>query len=96
LSYLEGKVIVYHNIKLNAPSKLGVQEAFLVILGDKNLNKAHLRLALNVAMAHVISDKKYKKQEMPVRIRKSSMLSREKLNEKDLALVEKIRSLVSS
>lgn len=96
LSYLEGKIIAYHNIKLNVPSKLGVQEAFLVILGDKNLNKAHLRLALNVSLAHIVSDKKYKKQEMPVRIRKSTMLSREKLNEKDLVLVEKIRSLVSS
>jgi hypothetical protein len=67
-----------------------------VILGDKNLNKAHLRLALNVSLSHIISDKKYKKLDLPVRIRKSSVLSREKLNEKDLALVEKIRSLVSS
>jgi hypothetical protein len=96
LTYLEGKVIIYNTIKLNVPSKLGVQETFLVILGDKNLNKAHLRLALNVSLAHIVSDKKYKKQDLPVRIRKSSVLSREKLNEKDLALVEKIRGYVSS
>lgn len=96
LSYIEGKIIVYSNIKLNVPSKLGVQETFLVILGDKNLNRAHLRLALNVSLAHIVSDKKYKKQDTSVRIRKSTVLSREKLNEKELGLVEKIRSLASS
>lgn len=95
LSFLDGKIVIYNNIRLNAPTKLGVQETFLVVLADKTFNKAHLRLALNVALAPVVSDKKYKKLDNPVKIRKISVLSREKLADKDLALAEKVRGLIN-
>jgi hypothetical protein len=94
MSFVEGKLIVYNNIRLLVPSKLGVQETIMVLLGDKNLNKAHLRLTLNVALSKVVSDKRYKKLAQPVRIRKTTVLSREKLNEKEFAQAEKIRQLV--
>lgn len=95
ISFLDGKLIVYNNIKLNVPTKYGVQETLLVVLGEKNLNKSHLRLSLNVNLVNVYSDKKYKKLDQPVRIRKTSVLTREKLGEKEVSQAEKIRSLTS-
>lgn len=40
ISFLDGKLIVYNNIKLNVPTKFGAQETLLVVLGEKNLNKS--------------------------------------------------------
>lgn len=94
VSFVEGKLIVYNNVRLLVPTKLGVQETILVLLGDKNLNKAHLRLTMNVALSKVVSDKRYKKLAPPVRIRKTTVLSREKLNEKEYAQAERIRQIV--
>ncbi len=95
LDFHDGKILVYHTIKINVPSKLGVQETFLLILGDRNFNKAHMRLAMNVSLANVLTSKKYKKLDQPVKIRKASLLSRDRLNEKEIALAEKVRQLLT-
>lgn len=91
LDFSEGKVMVYSAVKMNAPGRLGVYEAFLVLVGDRTFNKAHLRLTLNVALANLFGEKKYKKLGAPVRITRGSVLTRDKLSEPDQALVERIR-----
>lgn len=93
--FLEGKILAYNKLKLNFPGKYGVQETILVVVGEKNFNKAHLRLALNVSLSNILMDKKYKKLDMPVKIKKTSMLTRDKMNEKEFALSEKARSLLT-
>lgn len=95
MDFMEGKILVYNNVKLSIQTRLGVSETFMVVLGDKNFNKAHLRLALNVSLAPVVTDKKYKKMDPPVRIRKSSILTRDRLSERDFALAEKVRTLLN-
>jgi len=95
MNFLNGKIFVYHTVKINIPTKLGVHESFLVILADKNFNKAHLNLALNVSLANVIGNKKYKKLDLPVRLRKKSTLTQDNIGSKDFAHVEKIKSLLT-
>lgn len=95
IDFLEGKVLVYQNLKLNFPTRLGVHETMLVVVGEKNFNKAHLRLALNVLVSSLVADKKYKRLEAPVKIKKTSVLTRDKLADRDFAAVEKVRSLLT-
>ena len=93
--FLEGKLLIYGKLKLNFPTRFGVQETVLVIVGEKTFNKAHLRLALNVSLANVLTDKKYKKLDQPVKIKKASTLTRDKMAEADFLLAEKARTLLT-
>lgn len=95
LNFRNSKIVIYHNVRLNVPTKLGAHESFLVTIGDQNFNKAHLRMTLNVSVANVITHKKYKKLGAPVRILKSSMLTREKLQKQEFNMVTDIRSLIT-
>lgn len=95
LTFNDGQIVVYNNVRLNAPTKLGTQETFLVIIADKSFNKSHLRLVLNVSLAPIITDKKYKKLDLPVKIRKNSVLTRERLGDRDFSFLEKVRSQIT-
>jgi len=95
VDFNSAKIMVYHNIRINAPTKLGVHETFLVVVGSSQFNKAHLRMALNVSVTNVITHKKYKKMDSPVKIRKTSVMTREHLSEQEAALLAEVRSLVT-
>ena len=95
LEFMNGKIVVYHNVKMSVPTKLGAHEAFLVILGDERFSKAHLRLALNVTVSNVVTHKKYKKIGNAVNIRKTSVITREKLSEEETGLVAAVRKAIT-
>jgi hypothetical protein len=95
VDFQNAKIMIYHNIRMNVPTKLGAHETFLVVVGTSQFNKAHLRMALNVSVSNVITHKKYKKLDAPVRIRKTSVMTREHLSEQESTLLAEVRSLVT-
>ncbi len=89
----DGKLYIINDLGLKAPSPLGVEKVFLVVVGSDKLSKSHLKMALNVSIANLVSNKKYKKLEDPITISFSSNLSPDKLSNDEIEYVKRIREL---
>ncbi len=89
----DGKLYIINDLGLKAPSPLGVEKVFLVVVGGDKLSKSHLKMALNVSIANLVSNKKYKKLGEPIVISFSSNLSSDKLDSEEMGYVKRIREL---
>ncbi len=89
----DGKLYIINNLGLKVPTSLGVEKVFLVVVGGVNLSKSHLKMALNVSIANLVSNKKYKKMGDPIPISFSSNLSPGKLSGDEVEYVKRIREL---
>jgi hypothetical protein len=91
LEYAEGAILVYDNIGAQVKTRFGWEEAFLVIVCDKNANLPHLRLVVNVAITSLQNGNKGPKARTIVPIDKRQSLDKMRLDPALSKLLETVQ-----